>query len=65
MISVIFLSMIIKRTAGIMFDFHFRNAAHNSTTHEMLCKEMGYDGLAVISAPEAYHYTIHVSEYHR
>ncbi|KAK3751131.1 hypothetical protein RRG08_039136 [Elysia crispata] len=48
-----------------MFDFHFRNAAHNSTTHEMLCKEMGYDGLAVISAPEAYHYTIHVTEYHR
>ena len=43
-----------SRTAGI-FDLHLINNTKNTPSVGLqLCKDLGYDGLAVLSTPEAY-----------
>lgn len=47
-------------THGVMFDFHLIEEYDNCTNQEIRCKELGYDGLAVLSTPEAYTYAKNV-----
>ncbi|GFR69393.1 hypothetical protein ElyMa_002049000 [Elysia marginata] len=37
-----------------MFEFHLLDTKHRPSVGTSLCKELGYDGLAVLSSPEAY-----------
>ncbi|KAK3778039.1 hypothetical protein RRG08_009110 [Elysia crispata] len=50
--------MFVKVTDGAMFDFHVTDMLLNCTQQETLCRDIGYDGLAVISSPEAYKYAL-------
>ncbi|KAK3758752.1 hypothetical protein RRG08_013838 [Elysia crispata] len=65
MIYVIFVTMVLMCTAGVMFDFHPMMQSRNFSTHERYCHDLGYDGLAIISTPEAYHYALKLTEYVR
>ncbi|KAK3754225.1 hypothetical protein RRG08_030640 [Elysia crispata] len=49
-------------TAGALFDFQpiITGEIYNHTTSELMCQKQGYDGLAVISSPEAYALTFHM-----
>ncbi|KAK3751134.1 hypothetical protein RRG08_039139 [Elysia crispata] len=41
-----------------MFDFHLTETFQNYTGQERNCRDIGYDGLAVISTPEAFSYAL-------
>ena len=58
MIFFLSASMFVKVTDGAMFDFHVTDMLLNCTQQETLCRDIGYDGLAVISSPEAYIYAL-------
>ncbi|KAK3771812.1 hypothetical protein RRG08_066324 [Elysia crispata] len=57
--------MVVKTTAGAMFYFHVSMATHNCSTHEEVCRDLGYDGFAVVSAPEAFVYALKFTDYVR
>ena len=61
----IFTAMVVKTTAGAMFYFHVSMATHNCSTHEEVCRDLGYDGFAVVSAPEAFVYALKFTDYVR
>ncbi|KAK3752251.1 hypothetical protein RRG08_064272 [Elysia crispata] len=63
--SLISTSMILSSVSAEMFDFHLVQEYHNSTTQEKICKDLGYDGLAIISTPEAYIYALKLTDYIR
>ncbi|KAK3800941.1 hypothetical protein RRG08_017381 [Elysia crispata] len=44
-------------TAGALFDFQPLRRSYSFKTSELMCQKQGYDGLAVISSPEAYAFT--------
>ncbi|GFS00031.1 hypothetical protein ElyMa_001061300 [Elysia marginata] len=46
-----------------MFDFHLIEELQNSTTQEKSCKELGYDGLAILNTPETYRYALKLTDY--
>ena len=54
----IFMTMVAKITSGAMFDFYVTETSQNFTEQEKNCRDIGYDGLAVISTPEAFVYAL-------
>ncbi|KAK3751135.1 hypothetical protein RRG08_039140 [Elysia crispata] len=50
--------MVAKITSGAMFDFYVTETSQNFTEQEKNCRDIGYDGLAVISTPEAFVYAL-------
>ncbi|GFS03835.1 hypothetical protein ElyMa_006480800 [Elysia marginata] len=48
-----------------MFDFLFIEERRNSTSQEEFCNDLGYDGLAVLSTPEAFGYAVKITEHAR
>ena len=58
MIYGIFTIMVVKFTTGAMFDFHLVETVVNYVKHKSNCRDIGYDGLAVISTPEALVYAL-------
>ncbi|RUS80777.1 hypothetical protein EGW08_011447 [Elysia chlorotica] len=48
-----------------MFDFLVTDRRHNYTDQEKKCQGLGYDGLAVVSTPEALEYANKISYYTR
>ncbi|KAK3760387.1 hypothetical protein RRG08_029417 [Elysia crispata] len=65
MIYVISSAIVLNFTVGVMFHFHNIENIRNSTSHESFCKDMGYDGFAVISTPEAFVYAIKITHKNR
>ena len=57
-IRALFTTTIVTFTAGAMFDFHLTETFQNYTGQERNCRDIGYDGLAVISTPEAFSYAL-------
>ncbi|KAK3776846.1 hypothetical protein RRG08_024620 [Elysia crispata] len=53
-------------TAAALFDFQpiFTGNKCSHSKCELICQEQGYDGLAVISSPEAYAYALHMRNHH-
>ncbi|KAK3766541.1 hypothetical protein RRG08_028659 [Elysia crispata] len=52
---VTFLAVITRSMAVGIFDLHLiNNTKSKHTVGQQLCKDLGYDGLAVLSSPEAY-----------
>ena len=52
------MTMVAKITSGAMFDFYVTETSQNFTEQEKNCRDIGYDGLAVISTPEAFVYAL-------
>ncbi|RUS91939.1 hypothetical protein EGW08_000341 [Elysia chlorotica] len=57
--------IVLRHTAGAMFDFRLTDGRLNFTAQEDKCKSMGYDGLAILSTPEALEYANKMSIYIR
>ncbi|KAK3722108.1 hypothetical protein RRG08_004988 [Elysia crispata] len=65
MIYAISTALVLTSSAGLMFDIHLIETPRNSTKQERHCKDLGYDGLAVISTPETFLYALKLTEYSR
>ncbi|KAK3749605.1 hypothetical protein RRG08_014581 [Elysia crispata] len=66
-IGAILILMVFESAAAgrVIFDFHLNTDLHNESTHHRLCKDLGYDGLAILSAPEAYAYALKITNHSR
>ncbi|RUS90262.1 hypothetical protein EGW08_001951, partial [Elysia chlorotica] len=57
--------IVLRHTAGAMFDFRVTDVGYNFTMQDHNCQSLGYDGLAVVSTPEALEYANKISYYTR
>ena len=48
-----------------LFNFHFVQTMQNLSESEGICQKFGYDGLAIVSSPEAYNYLLKISQFWR
>ncbi|KAK3759683.1 hypothetical protein RRG08_033372, partial [Elysia crispata] len=59
----------LRRSFGVWerWIHHLKNFKNfrNFTSHESFCKDIGYDGLAVLSSPEAFEYAIKITQNNR
>ncbi|KAK3764721.1 hypothetical protein RRG08_042031 [Elysia crispata] len=53
--------LVFKQGKGELFDFHIISSRQSSSDGEMLCQSLGYDGLAIINAPEMFTYAIRIT----
>ncbi|RUS75149.1 hypothetical protein EGW08_017089 [Elysia chlorotica] len=58
-------AIVLRHTVGVMFDFHLTEKKFNFTLQDHNCKSLGYDGLAIVSTPEAFEYAIKITYYIR
>ncbi|RUS82533.1 hypothetical protein EGW08_009705 [Elysia chlorotica] len=60
-IAFIFAAMVLGCNDAAMFEFRLIEENHNCTYFRELCQNLGYDGLAILSTPEAYQYAMDIS----
>ena len=65
MIYAMSMATFLEYSAGAMFDFHLTEVLDSRVDQETLCKSLGYDGLAILSSPEAFAYAIKLTYYNR
>ncbi|KAK3787221.1 hypothetical protein RRG08_048861 [Elysia crispata] len=53
--------MMLAIVTGKSFNFHVIETLQNATEGEQLCREMSYDGLAILSSPEMYNYALTIT----
>ncbi|KAK3764722.1 hypothetical protein RRG08_042032 [Elysia crispata] len=55
------LLLILTQGNGELFDFHVISRRQSFHAGEILCQNLGYDGLAVINSPEMFAYALRIS----
>ena len=58
-LSLVLMGITVGR--AVFFDFHPIASYKSFNVHELLCQNLGYDGLATVSSPEMYAYALKVT----
>ncbi|KAK3788167.1 hypothetical protein RRG08_042861 [Elysia crispata] len=59
---LLWLTLVFALGKGTLFDFHVIPTRQRFQSGESLCQGLGYDGLAIISSPEMYRYTLKLTK---